>query len=316
MTLNNARKKQTFRERLEDSRRYFAEKWQLYLLMLPAIVLIILFAYVPMYGIQIAFKNFVFTKGIAGSQWVGLKHFTRFVHNPYFGRIMKNTLGISLYGLIAGFPLPILLAVLVNEAGNRTLKKSVQMVTYAPYFISQVAMCGMVLLFLRKDNGLINRIVELFGGQRQDLINNPGLYWHIHVWSGVWQFTGWNSIIYIAALSGVDPSIIEASVIDGATRVQKIIHIDLPTIAPTIVLLLIMNVGSLLNVGSEKTLLLQTSLNLDQSEVISTYIYRQGIVGGKYDYSTAVGLFNAIVNGVLLVIMNTTAKKLGDNSLW
>jgi len=296
--------------------QYFREKWQLYLLMTPAIVLIIVFAYVPMYGIQIAFKDFIFSKGILGSKFVGMYHFSRFFHNPNFRRVIVNTLGISLYSMALGFPMPILLAIMINETRNQKFKKTVQMITYAPYFISQVAMCGMVLLFLKKDNGVINAIIEAFGGERSDLISNPRLFWHIYVLSGVWQYTGWNSIIYIAALSSVSPNIVEAAIIDGASRFKKIIHIDIPTILPTIVILLILNVGQLLGVGSEKVLLLQNSLNLERSETISTYIYRQGIVGSKYDYATAVGLFNSVINAFLLLIANRVAKQLGETSLW
>ena len=212
--------------------------------------------------------------------------------------------------------MPILLAIMINEVRSGWFKKTVQMITYAPYFISTVAMCGMLLLFLKKDTGVINALVVLLGGARTDLINRPELFWSIYVWSGIWQGMGWSSIIYIAALTSVDETIVEAALIDGANRMQKIIHIDLPTIRPTIIILLIMNVGSLLNVGYEKTLLLQTSLNMDTADVISTYTYRLGVLQGQYDYTTAIGLFNQVINAILLVGVNWVAGRLGDTRLW
>lgn len=296
--------------------RYLQSNYQLYLLILPALLCVILFSYVPMYGIQIAFKDFRPAQGIAGSQWVGMEHFVRFLRTPLFVRVVRNTLGISLYSLLVGFPVPILLAIMINEVRSRWFQKTVQMITYAPYFISTVAMCGMLLLFLKKDTGVINALVEFLGGTRTDLINRPELFWSIYVWSGVWQGMGWSSIIYIAALTSVDETIVEAALIDGANRMQKIIHIDLPTIRPTIIILLIMNVGSLLNVGYEKTLLLQTSLNMDTADVISTYTYRLGVLQGQYDYTTAIGLFNQVINAILLVLVNWVAGRLGDTRLW
>lgn len=296
--------------------RYLQSNYQLYLLILPALLCVILFSYVPMYGIQIAFKDFRPAQGIAGSQWVGMEHFVRFLRTPLFVRVVRNTLGISLYSLLVGFPVPILLAIMINEVRSRWFQRTVQMITYAPYFISTVAMCGMLLLFLKKDTGVINALVDFLGGTRTDLINRPELFWSIYVWSGVWQGMGWSSIIYIAALTSVDETIVEAALIDGANRMQKIIHIDLPTIRPTIIILLIMNVGSLLNVGYEKTLLLQTSLNMDTADVISTYTYRLGVLQGQYDYTTAIGLFNQVINAILLVLVNWVAGRLGDTRLW
>ena len=240
----------------------------------------------------------------------------RFLRTPLFVRVVRNTLGISLYSLLVGFPVPILLAIMINEVRSRWFQKTVQMITYAPYFISTVAMCGMLLLFLKKDTGVINALVDFLGGTRTDLINRPELIWSIYVWSGVWQGMGWSSIIYIAALTSVDETIVEAALIDGANRMQKIMHIDLPTIRPTIIILLIMNVGSLLNVGYEKTLLLQTSLNMDTADVISTYTYRLGVLQGQYDYTTAIGLFNQVINAILLVLVNWVAGRLGDTRLW
>ncbi len=295
---------------------YLQNYGQIYLLVIPAVVWTIIFCYWPMYGVQIAFKKYSFAEGIMGSKWVGLKHFIRFFESPSLAQILTNTLGISLYGLVAGFPLPIILAIMLNEAVSAKFRKAVQMITYMPHFISTVAVCGMLLLFIRKDTGVINAIIGLFGGERKDLIAYPEYFWSLSVWSGIWQGVGWSSIIYIAALSGVSPELVEAAIIDGANRFQKIWYVDIPSIAPTMVILLILNCGSLLSVGSEKILLLQNSLNLDASEVISTYVYRQGILNAKYDYTTAVGLFNSVVNVIMLLIVNTAARKLGGSSLF
>lgn len=302
--------------RSQRFRKYMRNYGQLYLLVIPAVVWTIIFCYWPMYGVQIAFKKYSFAEGMFGSEWVGLKHFVRFFKSPNFTQVLTNTLGISLYGLIVGFPLPIILAIMLNEAVSDRFRKTIQMITYMPYFISTVAVCGMLLLFLRKDTGVINALVSAFGGQRKELISYPEYFWSIMVWSGEWQGVGWSSIIYIAALSGVNSELVEAAYIDGVNRFQKIWYVDLPTIAPTMVILLILNCGSLLSVGSEKVLLLQNSLNMDTSEVISTYVYRLGILNAQYDYTTAIGLFNSLVNVILLVLVNTICKKLGSSSLW
>ena len=296
--------------------RYMRDYGELYLLVIPAVVFTLIFCYWPMYGVQIAFKNYSFAAGMFGSEWVGLKHFERFFSSPSFWNILRNTLGISLYGMVVGFPLPIILALMLNETANQKFKKTVQMVTYMPYFISTVAVCGMLLLFLKKDTGVINVLIGMLGGEQKDLIAYPEYFWSISVWSGVWQGMGWSSIIYIAALSGVSQELVEAAVIDGANRFQKIWYVDIPAIRPTMVILLILNCGSLLSVGSEKILLLQNSLNMEASEVISTYVYRQGILNAQYDYTTAVGLFNSVANVILLTITNTICRKVGDTSLW
>ncbi len=299
-----------------DFGRYMRDYGELYLLVIPAVVFTLIFCYWPMYGVQIAFKSYSFADGMFGSKWVGFAHFERFFSSPNFWKILRNTLCISLYGMAVGFPLPIILALMLNETANQKFKKTVQMITYMPYFISTVAVCGMLLLFLKKDTGVINAVVALFGGERKDFIALPGYFWSISVWSGVWQGVGWSSIIYIAALSGVSQELVEAATIDGANRFQKIWYVDIPAIRPTMVILLILSCGSLLNVGSEKTLLLQNSLNMDMSEVISTYVYRQGILNAQYDYTTAVGLFNSIVNVALLVLTNTICRRVGETSMW
>jgi putative aldouronate transport system permease protein len=304
------------KDRQQKTAHYLRNYGQLYLLVIPAVIWTLIFCYWPMYGVQIAFKKYSFAAGIFGSKWVGMKHFSRFFASPNFKQILTNTLGISLYGLVAGFPLPIILAIMLNEAVSEKFRKAVQMITYMPYFISTVAVCGMLLLFIRKDTGVINAVIGLFGGEKKELIAYPEYFWSITVWSGVWQGVGWSSIIYIAALSGVNPELVEAAIIDGANRFQKIWFVDIPEIAPTMIILLILNCGSLLSVGSEKILLLQNSLNMDASEVISTYVYRLGILNAQYDYTTAIGLFNSVVNVVLLILVNTVCSKLSTSSLW
>lgn len=296
--------------------RYLKNNYQMYLLLLPGVVFIFIFAYIPMYGVQIAFKDFSFRKGIMGSNWVGMKHFVRYVTSSNFWPLLRNTLGISIYSLIAGFPAPILLAFMLNELRSRKFKKVVQMVTYIPHFISAVAICSMLTLFMDRTNGVFNHIIAAFGGERVAFLAESKYFKTIYVLSGVWQGTGWGSIIYLAVLSSVDPQMIEASIIDGANRFQKIVYIDFPTILPTIVTLLILNVGSLVSVGYEKILLLQNSLNMDASDVIGTFVYRLGIQDAQYSYTTAIGLFNSVVNVILLVICNSVSKHVTETSLW
>ena len=289
--------------------------WQLYLLILPALVYVFTFSYWPMYGIMIAFKEFNARLGIWGSEWVGLSHFIRFVTYPDFWKILFNTLIISLYSL-ATFPLTIILALLLNEIGNHKLKRTVQMLTYAPHFLSTVVICGMIGLFFSRNMGLINNVIEMLGGERIDFLSKPEYFTHLYVWSGVWQDIGWGTIIYLAALSGVSPDLIEAARIDGATRLQVIRHINIPTIMPTIIIMLILSCGSILSVGFEKIYLLKNPLNSDASQVIATYLYEVGLIGGQYSYSTAIGLFNTLVNFLLLVVVNIVAKKISAISIW
>ena len=289
--------------------------WQIYLLILPAILYIFFFYYMPMTGLQIAFKDYRVSKGIWGSEWVGLKYFIKFFNYPHCWRIIRNTLVISLYSL-ATFPLSILLALFINELQSVRFRKTVQMVTYAPHFISTVVLCSMVTLFLNRSNGLVNNMAELLGGTRVDYLGTTGWFATIYVWSGVWQDIGWGTIIYLATLSGVSPELHEAAHIDGANRLQVIWHVNIPSILPTVIIMLIMSCGRILTVGFEKIYLLQNSLNLDVSQVISTYTYELGLLGSQYSYSTAIGLFNTVVNVTLLVIVNTVAKYTSDVSLW
>ena len=297
---------------LKNLRKY----WQYYILLLPALAYFLIFCYGPMYGAQIAFRNFNARDGITGSAWVGFAHFERFFRSPYFGSLLRNTFVISIYGLLAGFLLPILLALSLNELKGTKVKKLAQTVTYAPYFISTVVMCGMLIAFLNPNTGIINKLIAALGGEPVPFLSEAALFPSIYVWSGVWQGTGWGSVIYFAALSGVDPQLLEAATLDGATRWQKIWYVNLPALMPTIVIMLIMNCGSLLSVGYEKAFLLQNALNLETSEVISTYVYKTGLVSAQYSFSTAIGLFNSVVNLILLVTVNAVSRRIGENSLW
>ena len=289
---------------------------QLYLLLLPAVLYILLFHYWPMYGVQIAFKDFRANLGIWGSEWVGLKHFLRFFRSPNFWRLLRNTVGLSAYSLVAGFPVPIILAIALNEVRSMAFKRIVQTTIYAPHFISTVVMCGMVVIFLNRERGIINHMVALLGGQRLAYMTRPGWFPTVYVLSGIWQNAGWGTVIYFAALSSIDPQIVEAAMIDGANRLQKIWYIDLPSLAPTITILLILNLGGLLSVGFEKVLLLQNDLNMQTADVIATYVYRIGLLGFQFSYSSAIGLFNSLINFILLLSANSLARRTGETSLW
>lgn len=290
--------------------------WQLYVMLLPTIVYFILFHYLPIFGVQIAFRDYNAMKGIWHSDWVGLKHFTRFVTSVQFKTLLANTLKLSLTSLAVGFPLPIIFALILNEVKSPKLKKVVQNVTYAPHFISTVVVISMVTMFLSPSTGIINYAIQALGGKATDFMGKAEAFVAIYVISGQWQNLGWNAIIYVAALSSVDTQLYDAAKIDGANRFQKIWNIDVPTILPTAVTLLILNCGSILSVGYEKTYLMQNSLNLSASEIISTYVYKVGLVNAKYSYTAAIGLFNSVVNVCLLIIVNTIAKKISDTSLF
>lgn len=291
------------------------KNWVCYLFILPMLIYVIIFNYIPMYGIQLAFKDYRVADGIWGSAWVGLKHFKTFFESYQFKDLLWNTLSLSLYSLIAGFPMPIIFALLLNYITNVKLKKVVQMVTYAPHFISTVVYCGMILIFLSSD-GVINQLLKLIGIDSVAFLTNPSNFRHIYVWSGVLQNIGWGSIMYISVLTSVDPTLHEAATVDGATRFQRLLHIDLPAIVPTMVIMLIMRAGEIMDLGFEKAFLLQNNINLDYSEIIATYVYKIGIQGGQFSYSSAIGLFNNVINMVLLVVVNKIAKKVSDVSLW
>ena len=288
--------------------------WQLYLLILPAFIYVLIFSYGPMYGIIIAFKDFKPKLGYLGSEWVGLEHFIRFFKYPDFWNLIKNTLSISLYNLLT-FPCAIILALLFNELRGLYFKKTVQMVTYAPHFLSSVVMCSLVILMVGRD-GPLGQLYAAITGESVDLLTKPDFFSSIYVWSGVWQNVGWGTIIYLAALAGVSSELVESAKIDGANKLQIIRHVNLPCIMPTIVTMFVLNTGSILSVGFEKIYLLQNDLNLSASTVISTYTYEIGLLGGQFSYSTAIGLFNNVVNIIVLLIANRTAKKISGNGLW
>lgn len=299
--------------------RRVRDRWQLYLFLVLPIIYIILFSYVPMLGLQLAFKKFNAMEGIWGSPWVGFAQFEKFFTSYQFSRVIKNTLTLSFYGLFAGFPLPIILALMLNSLKSERFKKFTQTVTYLPYFISLVVMVGILTQMMNPRVGLIANLSGILGTQTPaDLMANPKAFPHIYVWSGVWQSMGYNSIIYIAALSGVDPELHEAAQVDGASRFQRVLHVDLPTILPTAAIILILNAGQIMNIGFDKTFLMQNSLNLSASEVISTYVYKVGIASSTSDfsYATAIGLFNSTINMILIVSVNFINKKLGSNSLF
>lgn len=296
-------------------KKSFRKNWDLYLLISPVIAYFIIFHYFPLYGIQIAFKDFIATKGIWDSPWVGMKHFERFFDSYYFWRLIKNTLGIGIYTLAISFPIPIIIALMLNEVRNSKFKKFVQTVIYAPHFLSTVVVVGMLILFLKSD-GLINQVITLVGGTPIDFMTEPGWFKTLYVFSDVWQTMGWSSIIYLAALTAVDHSQHEAAMIDGASRLQRIWYINIPAIMPTIVIIFILNAGSVMSVGFEKVFLMQNSLNMSASDVISTFVYRSGILEAQYSFSAAVGLFNSIINFIMLVMVNYFAKKINKTSLW
>lgn len=309
---SNIRRKSAWRRWMMQVRR----NWQLYALFAPVLLYFIVFHYVPMYGVQIAFKDFIANKGIMDSPWVGFKHFERFFDSFYFWRIIKNTMGIGLYELAVGFPIPIILALMINEARSGRFRRFVQTVTYAPHFLSTVVVVGMIMMFLSPVSGLVNSIITSFGGEPIAFMTEPSWFKSIYVWSGVWQGMGWSSIIYLAALAGIDPQLHEAAKVDGAGWFRRIWHINLPGIAPTMTILLILNIGSVLGVGFEKIFLMQNSLNMEASDVIATNVYRSGILGAQYSFSAAVGLFNSVVNFILLITVNRIARKVSENSLW
>lgn len=306
-------KKGTFFQRLKKD---LCKNWILYVMILPVVIYYVVFAYAPMYGIQLAFKNYRVKQGIWGSPWVGLEHFQRFFSAYNFKQLIGNTIGISVYSILVGFPIPIIFALMLNYLKNKFMKKTVQMVSYAPYFISTVVMCGMIAIFLNVDTGIFNTIRNLFGLESVDFLAKAEWFKSIYVWTGVWQGMGWSSIIYISALSGVDYQLHEAAIVDGATKIQRMIHVDLPSIKPTIIMLFILQMGSVMNVGFEKVFLLQNSLNQSSSSVISTYVYNVGLINQDYGYSTAVGLFNSVINLILIVASNQLSKRLTQESLF
>jgi len=297
-------------------KKYLREYWQLYVLIAPALIYFAVFLYYPMYGLQIAFKDFRAPKGIFGSEWVGLKHFIRFVTEPWFRILLNNTLTLSFYSLVARFPIPLFLSFLINEVRSKPFQKSVQMITYAPHFLSNVIVCGMVVMFFRIDVGIVNNVIRSFGGTATDFLIKPAYFKHFYVWTGVWQSAGWGTIIYLASLSAVDQEVIEASIIDGCNRYQKIIHIDFPTIQPTIVINLLLSLGAVLTSDTEKIILLQREVTKMASETFGSFLYNQGIINGQFSYTAAAGMFQNVVNLIVLSLFNWIARRLGETALW
>jgi putative aldouronate transport system permease protein len=300
----------------QTARRSIHRHWQLYLILIPGLLYFVVFKYIPMVNAVIAFKDYNVVAGIWGSPWVGFKHFEMFFSNPVFWPLLQNTLTLSLYALLVGFPIPIILAIALNEIRDGLFKRSVQMITYAPYFISTVVMVSMIMLFLAPRLGIINIGLQALGLPTTNLLGRPDAFASIYVWSGVWQNTGYAAIVYLAALSGIDPTLYEAAKVDGASRIQKILNIDLPGIMPVAVIILILSVGSLLAIGFEKVYLLQNPLNLSASEIIPTYVYKIGLLNANFSFATAVGLFNSVINMILLILVNAWAKRVSDFSLW
>lgn len=288
----------------------------LLIIVLPVVLHYLIFFYYPMYGNIIAFKDFNYVDGIWGSEWIGFDHFLRLFRSPYFTRILRNTILISVYSILWGFPIPIIFALMTNDLKQGVYKRVVQAVSYIPYFISTVVICGMLVNFLSPSTGIINTVIKAFGGKAINFLMEPKWFRTIFIASGIWQGFGWSAIIYLAALTGVSQDLYEAAKIDGASRLQRVIHISIPSIMPTIVVTFILQLGSLMSIGYEKLILLYNPVTLEVADVISSYTYRTGLVEGNYSFASAVGLFNSLINLVLVFIANTISKRVSDNSLW
>lgn len=293
------------------TKKYWEHNWQLWVMLLPAMLYILIFCYVPMYGVQLAFREYSFTEGITGGKWVGLKYFKQYFESPMFWPTLKNTFIISLTSIVVGFPAPIILAMIINQLRNKKWKKVVQTTVYIPYFISVVVMVSMINVLFSNDSGVVGNFLKAIHLVAEDtnILGKESAFVPLYVLTGVWQSMGWNSIIYIAALSSVDTQLYDACRIDGANRWQTMIHIDFPAIVPTIIILLIMNMGGILNVGFDKVFLMQNSLNLGVSQVISTYVYTVGVKSAQFSFGAAVGLFNTVVNFVFLIVTNWISKR-------
>jgi putative aldouronate transport system permease protein len=298
------------------AKRSWQRHWQLYLLIIPPLAYFAIFKYLPMINAIIAFKDYNVVAGVWGSPWAGLKHFNSFFGNPVFWQLIRNTFTLSAYYVLASFPIPIILALALNEVRLRAFKQTVQLVTYAPYFISTVVIVSMTILILSPRIGLVGDVFGLFGVRAPDFLARADYFRHVYVWSDIWQTAGYSAVIYIAALSSIDPSLYEAAKVDGASRIQKIIHVDIPGIMPTAIIILILGVGNIMQVGFEKAFLLQNPLNLSQSEIIATYVYKTGLLNANFSLATAINLFNAAINLVLLVAVNAIAKRVTGRGLW
>ncbi len=300
---------------LENIRRDFKKNYSIYILILPVLLFYLYFCYGPMYGAIIAFKDFSPARGIMGSKWVGFEHFVDFFESIYFGRVLKNTLSINIMNLLFGFPAPIILALLINEISRKWFARTIQTITYLPHFISLVVMCSMIKVFTGP-NGIIGEAVGKMMGINTSLLSVGKLFAPIYVISDIWQQVGWNSILYLSALAGIDQGLYEAATIDGAGRWKQTIHVTIPCIMPTIIVMFILRMGSMLSVGYEKIILLYSPMIYDTSDVISSYVYRSGLQEFKYDYASAVGLFNSVINFALVLSMNMLSKKYNETSLW
>lgn len=315
LQLSSKFKKENKKSKWQIIKKDFKINKYVYLMAIPMVVYFILFHYIPMYGIVIGFKDFSPRIGIWGSPWVGLKHFKEFFDSLYFSRTVRNTALLSLYSLLWGFPASIILALLLNEIRREKFKRCIQTITYLPHFISLVVICGLIVDFTSTD-GLFNAILSNFGVEATNWLTKPEWFRTIYIGSGIWQSIGWDSIIFLAALTGIDPSLYEAAKIDGAGRWKQMLHVTLPGLMPTIVIMLILNIGGLMSVGYEKIILLYNSLTYETADVISSYVYRKGLQGGDYSFSTAVGLFESIIGFTLLIIANKLSKKITEQSLW
>ena len=301
---------------ISKSNKIKSANWQFWVIIAVPIIYAIIFAYIPMAGIVLAFQDFSIRNGIFGSEWVGLRYFKQFLTSTSSVLVIKNTLILGIYSFLASFPVPILLAIGINEMRAKRYKKAVQMVTYAPYFISIVVLVGMMMQMMDLRSGIINVFIQKLGFSPINFFGDPKIFRHLYVWSGVWQSAGYASIIYLAALSGVSKELQEAAIVDGANRVKRILHVDIPAILPTIIIMLIFNCASIVSIGLDKVFLMQNSLNASVSEVISTFVYKVGVVNSNIGFSTAAGLFQSVVSFVLLVIVNRVCKKITENSLW
>ena len=308
MRKNKVQQKQSFIQGIKSSRA-------LYLLLLPSFIIFLLFTYYPMYGVIIAFKDFSPAQGILGSPWVGFKNFIQYFNSYQFWPTIRNTIVISLYTIVVTFPLPVFLALMCNQIRARRFKKFFQVSTYLPHFISTVVMCGMIILFLSPSTGIIAKLAGIFGFTLPNLMGSASAFPSIYVWTEAWQHVGWDSILYIATLSAIDPTLYEAATMDRASKWKRMIHIDIPALLPTATIMFILRMGSVMSVGFEKIYLLQNTLNSSTSEIISTYVYKMGLVSNQYSLSSAIGLFNNVINLVLLLLVNYTSKKLSDTSL-
>ena len=304
--------KLTFGQKLS---RDFKKHKVVYIMAIPMILYYVLFHYMPMYGTVIAFKDYSPALGVSKSPWVGLKNFKDFFSSIYFGRLIRNTLSINLKLLIFGFPIPIIFAILLNEVRSKPFLKGIQTISYLPHFISTMVLCGMIVDFCAR-NGIITQLIQLFGGRNSNLLLKASNYQTIYVISDIWQTLGWNSIIFYAAITGIDQELYEAAETDGANRFQRIIHVTIPGIKQTIIIMLILRIGQMMSLGYEKTILLYNPNTYETADVISTYVYRKGLLDFDYSYSTAVGLFNSLINFFMLVFANKLSKKYNDTSLW